>query len=141
MSFSSLLDVSIDFDTSHLVFPTLIAAVLVILLVAIAATNWRVIVSAVGATPTWPAGIDHMRFFGTLIATVIYFIAMPAVGNLYPNTGLGFYICSIVYLFGLGALYLHKRDRRHLTIVTLNALIAPSLVWFILSEIFNLSLP
>lgn len=141
MSLETLLSVSIDFDTSHTVFPTIVAIVLGILLAAILATRSRAILATIGSTPWWPAKIDHMRFFGTLAGTVLYFIAMPWVGDFYPNTGLGFYICSIPYLFAMSVLYLNQRDKRHLLIAGLNALIAPSVVWYLLSELFNISLP
>ena len=141
MSQDSLLGVSINFDTSHTVFPTIIAVILGILFVAILVTRGKTMLAAVGNGPWWPVGIDHMRFFGTIAGTVVYFLAMPAVGDLFPNTGLGFYLCSIPYLFGMSVLYLHERGRRQLLIAGLNAIIAPSLVWYILSELFNISLP
>ena len=41
----------------------------------------------------------------------------------------------------MSVLYLQQRDKRHLLIAGLNALIAPSVVWYLLSELFNISLP
>jgi len=141
MSFDSPFHVTIDFDTSHLIFPTIIAVVLGILFIAILITRGRTMFASVTNAPYWPTGIDHMRFFGTLVLTVAYFLAMPAVGDFFPNTGLGFYLCSIPFLFALSTLYLHQRNRRTLLIAGANALIAPTAVWYLLSEIFNISLP
>ena len=141
MSFESPFHVTIDFNTSHMIFPTIIAVILGILFVSILITRGSTILATVSNGNWWPAGIDHKRFFGTIALTVIYFMAMPAVGDIFPNTGLGFYLCSIPYLFALSTLYLHERSRRTLMIAGANALIAPSLVWYILSELFNISLP
>ncbi|WP_404420564.1 tripartite tricarboxylate transporter TctB family protein [Thalassospira australica] len=141
MSFENLLKVTVDFDTSHIIFPTIIAVILGILFLAILVTRGRTIFASIGSGPWWPVGIDHLRFFGTIAGTVLYFLAMPAVGDIYPNTGLGFYLCSIPYLFAMSVLYLHERGRKQLIIAGLNAVIAPSLVWYILSELFNISLP
>ncbi|MBV17194.1 MULTISPECIES: tripartite tricarboxylate transporter TctB family protein [Thalassospira] len=141
MSFDSPFHVTIDFDTSHMIFPTIIAIILGILFTAILITRGRTMLATITNGPWWPAGIDHMRFFGTLVLTVIYFTAMPSVGDFFPNTGLGFYLCSIPYLFALSTLFLHERTRRTLLIAGANALIAPTIVWYILSELFNISLP
>ena len=48
--------------------------------------------------------MNKVRFFGTIAITVAYFLLMVPVGNLWPNTGLGFLICSIPYVFLTGAL-------------------------------------
>jgi len=141
MSFDSPFHVTVDFNTSHMIFPTIIAVILGILLISILITRGSTILATVTNGAWWPAGIDHKRFFGTLALTVIYFLAMPTVGDIFPNTGLGFYLCSIPYLFALSTLLLHERCRRSLMIAAANALIAPTLVWYILSELFNISLP
>ncbi|MBX2829973.1 MAG: tripartite tricarboxylate transporter TctB family protein [Rhodospirillales bacterium] len=141
MSFDSPFNVTIDFSTSHMIFPTIIAVILGILLITILITRGSTMLATVTNGAWWPAGIDHKRFFGTLALTVVYFLAMPSVGDIFPNTGLGFYLCSIPYLFALSTLFLHERSRRTLSIAAANAIIAPSVVWYILSELFNISLP
>ncbi|RCK42056.1 MULTISPECIES: tripartite tricarboxylate transporter TctB family protein [Thalassospira] len=141
MSFDSPFHVTVDFNTSHMIFPTIIAVILGILFISILITRGSTILATVTSGTWWPAGIDHRRFFGTIALTVIYFLAMPEVGDLFPNTGLGFYLCSIPFLFALSTLYLHEHSRRTLLIAGANALIAPSVVWYILSELFNISLP
>ena len=141
MSLDSLLRVTIDFKTSHLLFPIIIGTLLAVLFLAILATQWRSIGATLATRPAWPAGIDQMRFFGTIALTIVYFLTMPPLGDLYPNTGFGFAVCSIPYLFALGALYLHHRGPRQLLAVGLNAVIAPLVVWYLFSELFNISLP
>ncbi|YBV95066.1 tripartite tricarboxylate transporter TctB family protein (plasmid) [Phyllobacteriaceae bacterium JZ32] len=141
MNFASFPSVSINFETSHLVFPTLISILLGILLVAILATHWRAIWGALTTGPYWPSGIDHLRFFGTVALTVLYFLAMPEIGDLFPNEGYGFLIASIPFLFLMSLLYLHQRTRRYVVIAAINAAVAPTVVWYMLSTVFNLTLP
>jgi hypothetical protein len=140
MDLHSLLQVKIDFATSQNVFPHIMEVVLAILLVIVVATRWQRIVAAVSGPP-WPIGIDQLRFFGTLVLTIVYFLAMPVVGDQFPNTGLGFYFVSIPYVLAIGLLYVHNWRRRTIIFVVLNAVIAPTFVWFVFSNLFNISLP
>lgn len=141
MNFQSLLKVKVDFATSHLIFPHIIEVILALLLIAIVMVRWRQIAAAVSGGPIWPLGIDHARFFGTIAGTIVYFLAMPEVGDQFPNTGLGFLFCSIPYVLGLSLLYLRDRISRHLIYAALNAVIAPTIVWYVMSNLFNISLP
>ncbi|MGB0905738.1 MAG: tripartite tricarboxylate transporter TctB family protein, partial [Mangrovicoccus sp.] len=105
-----LTQVTINFDTSHLIFPILIACVLGVLGLAIvirdraelaqAGSHWRRI---------WTE-MDRFRFLGVLVLTVVYFLAMVPVGNVWPNTGLGFLICSVPFVFLTGCLFSHDRS-------------------------------
>lgn len=91
----SLTQVTIDFQSSHLVFPTLIGFILAALGLAILVTR-RARLAETGTC--WRQTLDDMdkvRFFGTLALTVLYFSLMVPAGNIWPNTGLGFLICSI----------------------------------------------
>ncbi|WP_181164592.1 tripartite tricarboxylate transporter TctB family protein [Amaricoccus solimangrovi] len=136
-----LTHVTVNFETSHLIFPTLIAIVLVILGLAILITNRRQIA---GAGPYWRGVLDRMdkvRFLGTIALTVIYFMLMVPVGDTWPNTGLGFLICSIPYVFLSGVLFLRHRAPRDLLPVAISALVAPTLVWWLFTDLFALTLP
>lgn len=137
----SMLEVQIDFNNSHWFFPTIVCVVLLMLLLAIVVTRRRQIALALSQQPFWPAGIDKLRFFGTLILTVGYFAALQPVGDRFPNTGLGFLICSIPFLFLLGCLYLHQHGPRQLLGVLLCALIAPTTIWYLFSQILTITLP
>lgn len=141
MDLKSLLRVKIDFATSQLVFPHIIEVVLAVLFVVVVAVRWRSIAAAVTRGPVWPVGIDTVRFFGTLFGTIIYFMAMPAIGDRFPNTGLGFYLASIPYIFAMSMLYLHDWRARPVIYAAINAVIAPTVVWYVLANIFNISLP
>lgn len=133
--------VSIDFGTSHLVFPILIGTVLALLGLAILITRRR---ATMAAGPYWVgvmARTDKARFFGTIALTIVYFIAMVPVGNVWPNTGLGFLICSVPYVFLTGLLFLHTRGWRDIWPVAVMAAVAPTLTWWLFTELFFLTLP
>jgi len=145
MSISELFAVSIEFDQSHLFFPRIIHWLLAIMLVLIVLTQGlpylREVHSGRRTLPFAGGPFDGLRFFGTLALTVGYFIAMQTVGERYPNAGYGFLFTSIPYMFALSALYLHERDVRHLSMAALNALLAPIIAWYVLAEIFYITLP
>ncbi|MGB0659055.1 MAG: tripartite tricarboxylate transporter TctB family protein [Mangrovicoccus sp.] len=136
-----LTQVTINFDTSHLIFPILIACVLGVLGLAIvirdraelaqAGSHWRRI---------WTE-MDRFRFLGVLVLTVVYFLAMVPVGNVWPNTGLGFLICSVPFVFLTGCLFSHDRSVATLLPIGVVSLIAPALVWWLFTELFFLTLP
>ena len=137
----SLTQVTIEFSTSHLIFPKLIAAVLALLGLAILATRRNAIA---GAGTMWArcfATMDKPRFLGTLALTVAYFSAMRPVGDLWPNTGLGFLICSVPFVFLSGAIFMPHRSLRILWPLAVVAVIAPTTVWWLFSEVFYLTLP
>ena len=133
--------VTVDFDRSHLIFPTLIAVVLALFGVAILLRRRREIAGAGAYWGDIGARMDKARFLGTVVLTVVYFSLMVPVGNVWPNTGLGFLLCSIPYVGLTGALFLHRRGPRDLLPVALTALIAPTLVWWLFTDLFFLTLP
>ncbi|WP_029010489.1 tripartite tricarboxylate transporter TctB family protein [Azospirillum halopraeferens] len=138
---SSLLAVSVDFSESHLFFPRIVFAVLVVLFLAVLVTKRREIAASAGRLRQEVRDTDRMRLLGTIGLTVAYFLTMPVVGDVYPHSGLGFYLTSIPYLFLLSLLYLHVRRGRPLLIAAVNAVVAPSVAWYVLARLFNLSLP
>ncbi|SFQ11281.1 tripartite tricarboxylate transporter TctB family protein [Tranquillimonas alkanivorans] len=136
-----LTQVTIDFETSHLVFPTIIGIMLALLGLAILITRRHEIAHA-GAH--WRGVFDRMdkvRFLGTIGLTVLYFSLMVPVGNVWPNTGLGFLICSIPYVLLTGLLFMHDRRPRKTIPVVVTALVAPTLVWWLFTDLFFLTLP
>ncbi len=137
----SITQVSIEFSRSHLVFPTLIACILGLLGLSIVATRWRKIAQTGPYMTDIFAKMDKPRLFGTLALTLIYFMAMVPVGDIWPNTGRGFLICSIPYVFLTGLLFMHDRTLRNSLPLIVMALIAPTLVWYLFTELFFLTLP
>lgn len=142
---SDLLKVQIDFDQSHLLFPTIIEWVLAGLALAIVATHGRRWLAQWRESPLlarmrgWQ--IDKRRLFGCLILTPVYFAAMEPVGSIHPNVGVGFLLTSWVYGFALSWLFVHDNTRRKTLLMALNALITPTIVWFVFAHLFRITLP
>jgi putative tricarboxylic transport membrane protein len=143
--FSSLLKVHIDFKTSQTFFPTIVLWVLGVLLLLIFIVHGipylRDLRSGKRRLTLSLAHLDKLRFFGTLVLTVVYFLLMDYVGKFFPNTGLGFLFVSIPFIFVLSLLYTHGIDRRKLIAIALNAVVAPGVAWYVLAKLFNISLP
>lgn len=142
---SSLFKVSIDFDQSHLFFPRIVTWFLLLQLVVLffvyGIPYIRDVYNGKRASPFSGRQWDNLRFFGTIALTIIYFLSMDRVGEYFPNTGLGFLFTSIVFIFVLSLLYVHGFNRRKMLVMSLNALISPSVAWFVLARLFNISLP
>jgi hypothetical protein len=143
--FLSLFDVSIAFEQSHLFFPKLITYILLGLLVIILISKRRRIPLALKqagrAVLFAEHGFDRWRFFGTLVLIIAYFYFMAVVGDAFPNTGYGFLLTSIPFVFLLATLYVEDRSRKSLIIISVNSVVAPVLAWYVLSQLFRITLP
>jgi hypothetical protein len=141
----SLFQISIDFNESHLFFPTLILWLLLFLLAAILIVFGMPFLHDLRSGKRQPSffieNFDKLRLFGTLFWSMIYFIMMDVVGAQFPNMGLGFLFVSMPFMFILSLLYAHDIDRKKLLIISINSILAPGLAWYILGELFNISLP
>ncbi|RYH02542.1 hypothetical protein EU805_07915 [Salipiger sp. IMCC34102] len=137
----NLTRVTIDFDTSHLIFPTIIGIVLALLGLAILIRDRRAIAASPQMWATTFRDMDKPRFLGALGLTIVYFLAMVPVGNIWPNSGYGFLICSVPYMIALGLLFMHRRSSLAVGSMLAVAILAPPLVWWLFSEIFFLTLP
>lgn len=144
-SSSSLLSIKIDFAQSHLFFPTMIIWTLAILLLLILIFNGipyiRSYISGERTINLSLEHIDKIRLPGTLVLTVIYFLLMDYVGSFFPNMGYGFLLVSIPFIFLVSVLYVYDINRKKLLNITLNAIIVPSVSWFLLAKMFNITLP
>ncbi|MCH4563280.1 tripartite tricarboxylate transporter [Halomonas sp. EGI 63088] len=142
---SSLLNVSIDFETSHLFFPTIIHWIMAGLFALILVTKVAPFLVAVKrgerTLPIVGEPMDAFRFFGTLALIVAYFYLMAVVGNMFPYTGYGFLFVSIAFVFLMSLMYMHEWTKKAVIIVAINAIVAPGLAWFILAKLFNITLP
>lgn len=144
-SFLSLFNVTINFEQSHLFFPRIITWILLVMLGIILVRERSAIMPGLKragkAVFTGAGGFDRFRFFGTLVLTTAYFYLMYVVGGVLPNTGYGFLLMSIPFIFLLALLYVDNRSRRNIMIITATAFIAPTLAWGILAQIFGITLP
>ncbi len=144
-SLSSLLEVSIDFDQSHLFFPTLVITLTALMAIWLLLANFKRVAARVKSGDARLALLDQnadkLRFFGTLVLVVVYFWSMDVVGQLFPNTGMGFLLTSIPFMFLLSLLYVHGITRRVLLGIGLNSIIAPLAAWYLLGQLFAITLP
>jgi hypothetical protein len=137
----SLTAVEIDFAASHLVFPRLVGAALGLMALAILVRRRRAITGARGYWKAQWAEMDRPRLLGSLGLMLVYFLSMVPVGDLWPNTGMGFLLCSVPFVFASGLLFMHDRVARPIAILGVVALAAPTLVWWIFTDLFFLTLP
>lgn len=142
---SSPFQVAIDFDTSHLYFPNIMHWVLLVLGISIVVFYGRDIVQTVQG---WVANhrengthVDAVRLFGTLGLVIAYFLLMEWVGQLFPNTGMGFLLVSIPFMLVLSLLYVHDLDRRKFLAILANSVISPVAAWYVLAQLFYITLP
>ncbi|WP_090071076.1 tripartite tricarboxylate transporter TctB family protein [Cohaesibacter marisflavi] len=150
---SSLFKVSIDFDQSHLFFPNIIHWILLILALLIALTEGPKVLRKMRARAEENRGpeasgekdqtrkIDWLRLLGMLVLTILYFYVMEPVGEIFPNTGLGFLLTSIPFMFLLSTLFVHTPGRREFITITLSSIISPTVAWYVLAQMFNITLP
>lgn len=142
---SSLLSISIDFETSHLFFPTIIHWVLALLFIAVLVTKTAPFLVAVKrgerTLPIIGEHMDGVRFFGTLALITAYFYLMAVVGNMFPYTGYGFLFVSMGFVLLMSLLYMHEWTRKTVTTAVITAIVAPSLAWFVLAQLFKITLP
>lgn len=133
--------VTIDFETSHLLFPTIIACILALLGACVLIRDRKRLATTGKHWSDIFEKMDKKRFFVTLFLTVVYFSLMVPIGDIWPNTGYGFLICSIPFLFLAGMLFLHEYTKRTILPIVIVALIAPTFVWWLFTDLFFLSLP
>lgn len=142
---SSFTKVEVDFSQSHMMFPKIIMLFMLFLLILILLLYGRKFFGEIiyNRRPhrffleNW----DKIRLLGTLALITAYFYLMDIVGAFFPNTGLGFLLVSIPFMLSLSFLYVHDLNRKRCVIIVLNALIAPCTAWYILGNMFNISLP
>jgi len=145
MDIAKLLQVKIVFAQSHLFFPKIIHWMLLIMFVVIIVSQGIPYLRDVRAgrkqLPFVGSHFDYLRFSGTIALTIAYFMLLDPVGDYFPNMGLGFLLMSIPYMLLLSWLYLYQRDRRHLLLAAVNAVVAPLVAWYVLGQLFDITLP
>lgn len=140
--FSSLNSVSIDFDTSEWYFPHIVITLLLILGAVILMTRFRPVVTAI-ASRKWTffeKKADLFRLLSTFILIPLYFYFMDLISGWIPNMGMGFLLSSIPFVFLLSMTYCHDKNKRNMIIIIINSIVSPLFVWYVLYELFNVSL-
>lgn len=145
-SLAEMLKVQIDFNQSHLLFPSLIQWLLLLLLGLIAIVHGpqqlaKARAARAAAEPAARKPVDWKRLGGFLALTVVWFVAMEPLGRLLPNTGIGFLLSSMPYGVALSRLFVHDIDRRKWLLIGASSVLTPLFVWAIFAYVFKITLP
>jgi tripartite-type tricarboxylate transporter receptor subunit TctC len=131
------LAISIDFERSHWFFPRIVLVLLAIVGIALLLRKrpWR--------TREHPAqsSTGRRRLLATVALVVMYFLGMDGVGNLAPNQGVGFLGCSTLFVFSMSLLSGRQLSKRLILTAALTAVLAPLVSWYVLGQLFDISLP
>lgn len=145
-SLSDMLKVQVDFNQSHLLFPSLVQWLLFFLLLLMAVVYGPAYLAkaraarAAAASPARPQ-VDWVRLGGFLALTVVWFFVMEPVGRLLPNTGIGFLLASIPYGVALSWLFVHDIDRHKWMLIGISSVATPLVVWAVFAYVFQITLP
>ena len=143
---SEMLKVQIDFNQSHLLFPSLIQWLLLVLLglmavVYVPQRMAKVRAARAQATPAARKPVDWLRLGGFLALTAVWFMVMEPLGRLLPNTGIGFLLSSIPYGVALSWLFVHDINRRKWMLIGASSVLTPLAVWAVFAYVFKITLP
>jgi hypothetical protein len=130
----------VDFETSHLIFPSLIAIVLVILGLAILITNRREIAGAGAYWREVLEGMDKIRSRDRRAAGGLLLAHGPG-GRHLAQHGNGLPDLLDPLRLPYRRVVLASGWPRDLAPVAVTALVAPTLVWWLFTDLFFLTLP
>ncbi len=137
-----MLDVSINFDQSHWFFPKIIITCLVFLLVIILVKERKAIMSSLqGFSLQKVINKDNYKAYLFIALISIYIVGMEALSEVFPNTGYAFLIATIPFLFVIPFLIEKEITQKKLLFITINSILSPVLAWFLLGQVFAITLP
>ena len=134
------LSVTIDYKTSHLFFPKIIITLMGLTFIAIVISHIRDLPKKCSSLFSLDL-TNKGSVFISLFLIILYFFSMNFVGMSFPNKGYGFLFCSIPFMFCLSLVYNYQIHKKAIIALTANALITPCLAWYILGQLFGISLP
>lgn len=139
-----LLSVKIDFEQSHLYFPRIIVALLILLIIAIAIIHLPSRIREIRNGHKHRFFIENynkIKLYGTIFLIAAYFKGMEIVGGFFPNMGYGFLISSIIFMLLISMLFVEKLTKKTIITLVVNSLLTPTLAWYIFGVLFHISLP
>ena len=137
-----MLDVSINFDQSHWFFPKIIITCLVFLLVIILVKERKTIIKSIqGFSFKTVLNKDNYKAYLFLALISVYILGMEALSELFPNTGYAFLIATIPFLFVIPFLIEKEITKRKVIFISINSILSPVMAWFILGQVFSITLP
>lgn len=141
-----LFDLTIDFKQSHLFFPKLISFLLLCFLILILIVNRNGIKEKLiglfnARHDEYVDKVNKKKMFLSVLLLCAYFFIMPYVGDISPNSGYGFLITTMPFIFLLSLIYIPELKKKELVIITINSLVSPISIWFLMGHVFGISLP
>lgn len=137
-----MLNVSIDFAESHWFFPKIVITCIVILLAVILVKERKTIAKSVAGF-SMKSILNHENYKAYLFLALlsVYILAMEALGELFPNTGYAFLICTIPLMFVIPLLIEKEISKRKLMFIAVNSVLSPIIAWVVLGQLFAITLP
>ncbi|MCG9625215.1 tripartite tricarboxylate transporter TctB family protein [Vibrio mediterranei] len=136
------MQVSIDFDSSHLFFPRIIIISLlfvgVIILIQRREDIWCRLRSFSLHQIINKGNVKAYIFVGLIGA---YILGMESLGELFPNTGYAFLILTIPLMFLIPFLVEDTLTKKQVVFIAINAVVSPITAWLVLGQLFNITLP
>lgn len=133
----SFFKLEVQYSTSHLFFPKIVIAILLILAVIIVAKN--VVIRVRNKQPaiklSWKFFVpeaDFFMLFGSLVLFILYIMALDF---------LGFLVSSLIFIFLFNLLFCRTLKIKSALISLVISLISCVSVWYLFSVVFNISLP
>ena len=137
-----MLDVSINFDQSHWFFPKIIIVFLSALLLIIFYKQKAEIINHIRVFSFKKVyNQNNFKAYLFVILMCFYILGMEMLGETFPNTGYGFLFASIPALLIISLLIENKITAKKLMIISVNSIVSPIVAWFVLGQIFGITLP
>lgn len=145
---NDFLSIAIDFETSHLFFPRIMIAIIILLLVIIGIKELVKKIQngnlkeSIRGFHFFEKNYDKLKLYGSFFSVALYFFLMDYVGRFFPNQGLGFLIMSIPFMFVMSFLLVGKENFRiHRTSILISSVATPLFAWILFAKIFYITLP
>lgn len=137
-----MLDVSINFEQSHWFFPKIIITCLMSLLVIILVKERQTIIKSIqGFSFKSVLNQYNYKAYLFLIIISVYIVGMEMLSEVFPNTGYAFLISTIPFLFVIPFFIEKEITKRKIIFIGLNSILSPVIAWFLLGQLFSITLP
>jgi putative tricarboxylic transport membrane protein len=130
-----LLTLEIKYSEYHLVFPRIILAILILLLVVMLAMNIRKRIQEKNfkfQLKFFKPNYDKLKFFGTIVLLILYVFALETIG---------FLAASILFMFIIMLLFYGDFKRKTIIVSIANAVTTSVIIWYLFGTVFNITLP
>lgn len=130
---SDFFTIEMTYSEYHLIFPTIIISLLVVLGVILLITNLLKKRKSEGFKfQFFTENYDKMKLYGTFVLLVIYGITLDIIGFV-PST--------IIFVILISLLYIGNVKKKAIMISITNSLATTFVFWYIFGQLFNITLP